>query len=69
MTANWINVVLDLGQNGYRILSYEYYTPRFVDGVCSLIVYKNSKFWMFDIDKAGNTISEPEEIDILWLNY
>lgn len=64
-----LNVVLDLGQNGYRILSYEYYTPRFVDGVCSLIVYKNSKFWMFDIDKAGNTISEPEEIDILWLNY
>jgi len=32
-------------------------------------VYKNSKFWMFDIDKAGNTISEPEEIDILWLGY
>jgi len=64
-----LNVVLDLGQNGYRILSYEYYTPRFVDGVCSLIVYKNSKFWMFDIDKAGNTISEPEEIDILWLGY
>ncbi len=64
-----LDVLIDLSGNDYKILSYEHYTPKFIDGVCRLIVYKNSKFWMFDIDKSGNTISEPEEIDILWLSY
>ena len=59
-----------MNDKGYQILADEsVYTPKFVDGICTLIEYENSKFWMFDIDKSGNTISEPEEIDILWLSY
>ena len=44
------------------------YAPFFDNGVCRLVTEKNGKYWIFDIDKSGNMLTEAKEFDILLLN-
>lgn len=39
------------------------------NGVCTMIAYKNGSFWIFDINKEGENITEPEAFEILSLSY
>jgi len=34
-----------------------------------MIAYKNGSFWIFDINKEGENITEPEAFEILSLSY
>lgn len=64
------NKVLDLAgaQIGTPYVNQGLYTPHFVDGVCTMVTEKNGKYWIFDMDKNGEIISEIEEFDIWSLN-
>lgn len=64
-----LNVVLDLREAGYTpYADKDVYTPEFINGVCKMLAYKNGKFWLFDINKKGEMITEAEEfnIEMLW---
>lgn len=60
----YLNVILDIQEQGYEPYVGTDYSPKFVDGICTMIAKKNGKYWMFDIDKSGNIISDIEEVDI-----
>lgn len=45
------------------------YMPYFKDGVCTLITFKNNKYWIFDINKNGEVLTEIKEFDLNELNY
>jgi len=62
--------VLDLSERdyGWIYVNEGVYVPYFENGVCTLITEKNDKFWIFDIDKEGNMLTEPEEFDITLLS-
>ena len=64
------NKVLDLaGRNyGTPYTKRGIYAPFFDNGVCRLVTEKNGKYWIFDIDKSGNMLTEAKEFDILLLN-
>lgn len=64
------NLVIDLtGKDiGTPYVNQGLYTPHFVDGVCTMVVEKNGKYWKFDMNRDGEIISEVEEFDILLLN-
>lgn len=65
-----MNVVLDIQDKGYIPYSDgKIYSPQFEDGICRMIAYKNDKFWIFDINKSGEIVSEAEEFEILSLSY
>ncbi len=38
------------------------YVPKFENGVCELITMKNDKYWVMHIDRTGNLLDEPVEI-------
>lgn len=62
---------LDLSGKGWGniYVKQDIYAPFFQDGICRLITEKNGKYWIFDIDKSGEIISDVEEFDILSLSY
>lgn len=65
-----MNPVLDISNKGYRAYTEkDLYAPEFKNGVCTMIAYKNGSFWIFDINKQGETITEPEAFEILSLSY
>jgi len=62
--------VLDISNKGYRAYTEkDIYTPEFKNGVCTMVAYKNGSFWIFDINKEGESITEPKEFEILSLSY
>ena len=63
------NKVVSLnGDIGTPYVSQGIYTPHYKNGICSLITMKNGLYWIFDIDKNGEIISEIEEFDIYSLD-
>ena len=64
------SVALDISDSGYiPYTKRDVYTPKFENGVCRMVAFKNDKFWIFDIDRNGEVITEVEEFDINLLNY
>jgi len=65
------NVVIDLHDKDWGGIYSKrgVYTPCFIDGVCTLITSKNGKYWIFDINKQGEMITEAKEFDLALLNY
>jgi len=65
------NPVLDISRNEWGNIynNQSVYSPCFRNGVCTLITYKNDKYWIFDIDKSGNVLTEIKEFDLNELNY
>jgi len=64
------SVAMDISDSGYiPYTKRDVYTPKFENGVCRMVAFKNDKFWIFDIDRNGEVITEVEEFDINLLNY
>ncbi len=65
------NKVLDLSEKdwGGVYVKQGIYAPYFQDGICRMITEKNGKYWIFDIDKSGEIVSDVKEFDILSLSY
>lgn len=64
------SVALDISDSGYiPYTKRDVYTPKFENGVCRMVAFKNDKFWIFDIDRNGEIITEAEEFDIISLSY
>lgn len=59
------NEVISLSRESLGTVDTEYHMPRFENGVCQIVTYKNGKYWTFSIDKSGAIISDIEEFDIL----
>ncbi|MBE5938787.1 MAG: hypothetical protein E7266_00180 [Lachnospiraceae bacterium] len=66
----YFNKILELDRNrvGQIYTEEGIYAPYFCDGICRLITLRNDKYWIFDIDKSGEIVSEIEEFDLSLLD-
>lgn len=59
-----MNPVLNIRQNEYIPYADDKFAPEFRNGICKMIVYKNNKFWQFDINRNGEMVTEAKEFNM-----